>query len=63
MGLTGDPTDKKGNEGEVQNLEEEYGRVTIVRDLQARKKEMMELVKEGGPGSGFVGLSGGFWDD
>ena len=60
MGLTGDPTDKKGNEGEVQNLEEEYGRVTIVRDLQARKKEMMELVKEGGPGSGFVGLSGGF---
>ena len=60
MGLMGDATNKKVNEGEAQNLEDEYGRVTIVRDLQTRKKEMMELVKEGGPGSGFVGLSGGF---
>ncbi|KAL8750993.1 MAG: hypothetical protein Q9199_006711, partial [Rusavskia elegans] len=40
-------------------LDNEYGRVTIVPDLQARKKLMMELVRDGGPGSGFVALSGG----
>ncbi|KAL8976526.1 MAG: hypothetical protein Q9205_007476, partial [Flavoplaca limonia] len=40
-------------------LDSEYGRVTIVSDLQARKKLMMELVRDGGPGSGFVALSGG----
>ncbi|KAL9010581.1 MAG: hypothetical protein Q9173_004492, partial [Seirophora scorigena] len=33
-------------------LEEEYGPVTVVADLQARKKYMMELVRDGGPGSG-----------
>ncbi|KAG7009442.1 hypothetical protein G7Y79_00002g005570 [Physcia stellaris] len=60
IGLQGDPAAREKKDGEAQNLEDEYGRVTIVRDLQARKKEMMELVKEGGPGSGFVGLSGGF---
>ncbi len=40
-------------------LDNEYGHVTIVSDLQARKKLMMELVRDGGPGSGFVALSGG----
>ncbi|KAI4268235.1 MAG: hypothetical protein L6R38_007914, partial [Xanthoria sp. 2 TBL-2021] len=40
-------------------LDNEYGHVSIVPDLQARKKLMMELVRDGGPGSGFVALSGG----
>ncbi|KAL8837240.1 MAG: hypothetical protein Q9170_002613 [Blastenia crenularia] len=40
-------------------LEEEYGRAIIVADLQDRKKKMIELVRDGGPGSGFVALSGG----
>ena len=48
----------KRKEAEV--LDEQFGRVTIVKDLQARKKMMMELVKEGGEGSGFIALSGGF---
>ena len=37
-----------------------YGHTTIVTDLQARKKLMCQLVNEGGPGSGFIALSGGF---
>ncbi|KAL8789404.1 MAG: hypothetical protein Q9213_001161 [Squamulea squamosa] len=40
-------------------LDDEFGHVMIVPDLQARKKKMMELVRDGGPGSGFVALSGG----
>ncbi|KAL8858774.1 MAG: hypothetical protein Q9178_004691 [Gyalolechia marmorata] len=40
-------------------LDSEFGHVTIVSDLQIRKKKMMELVRDGGPGSGFVALSGG----
>lgn len=37
-----------------------YGRTTIVGDVQMRKKMMANLVAKGGPGSGFIGLSGGF---
>ena len=40
-------------------LDSEFGHVIIVPDLQTRKKKMMELVRDGGPGSGFVALSGG----
>lgn len=40
--------------------ESEYGRTTVVKDIQARKKLMCQLVSEGGPGSGFIALSGGF---
>ncbi|KAL8916383.1 MAG: hypothetical protein Q9172_006325 [Xanthocarpia lactea] len=40
-------------------LDSEFGHVLIVSDLQLRKKKMMELVRDGGPGSGFVALSGG----
>lgn len=40
-------------------LDKEYGHVLIVSDIQARKKKMMELTRDGGPGSGFVALSGG----
>lgn len=40
--------------------ESEYGVTTIVRDMHSRKRMMAELVMEGGPGSGFVSLAGGF---
>ncbi|KAL8923367.1 MAG: hypothetical protein Q9208_004637 [Pyrenodesmia sp. 3 TL-2023] len=51
--------DKGGDEEEAKLLlNEEYGHVKIVPDIQIRKKYMMELVRDGGPGSGFVALSG-----
>ena len=40
--------------------EEIFGRVIVVSDMQARKKRMAQEVASGGPGSGFIGLSGGF---
>lgn len=36
------------------------GRILIVPDLAQRKKEMARLIATGGPGSGFIALSGGF---
>ncbi|KAL4918007.1 hypothetical protein BDW62DRAFT_70175 [Aspergillus aurantiobrunneus] len=38
----------------------EFGVTTIVADMHTRKRMMAEKVKEGGPGSGFVALAGGF---
>ncbi|PYH44686.1 LOG family protein [Aspergillus saccharolyticus JOP 1030-1] len=40
--------------------ETEYGTVTIVPDMHTRKRLMAQKVLEGGPGSGFVALAGGF---
>ncbi len=37
-----------------------YGRTTVVADMHARKQLMAKEVMEGGPGSGFVALSGGY---
>lgn len=37
-----------------------YGRTTVVSDMHARKQLMATEVMEGGPGSGFVALSGGY---
>jgi len=37
-----------------------YGRTTVVKDMHTRKKIMAEEVFAGGPGSGFIGLSGGY---
>ncbi|KAI4157368.1 MAG: hypothetical protein LQ342_008326 [Letrouitia transgressa] len=37
-----------------------YGRMTIVKDMHSRKNLMAKEVIEGGPGSGFVALSGGY---
>ncbi|KAL8707153.1 MAG: hypothetical protein Q9220_007765 [cf. Caloplaca sp. 1 TL-2023] len=37
-----------------------YGRTTIVADMHTRKHMMAKEVIEGGPGSGFVALSGGY---
>ncbi|KAJ5180306.1 hypothetical protein N7492_003516 [Penicillium capsulatum] len=40
--------------------ESEYGVTTIVEDMHTRKRLMATKVLEGGPGSGFVSLAGGF---
>lgn len=40
--------------------ESEYGMTTIVPDMHTRKRIMATKVIEGGPGSGFVALGGGF---
>ena len=40
--------------------EEKYGVTTVVPSLSARKQLMCTLTSSGGPGSGFIALSGGF---
>lgn len=40
--------------------EDIYGRTTVVADMHSRKLRMARDVIEGGPGGGFVALSGGF---
>ncbi|KAI4137074.1 MAG: hypothetical protein LQ341_005297 [Variospora aurantia] len=47
-------------EGKGHIDEELYGRTTVVPDMHTRKKLMAKEVIEGGPGSGFVAMSGGF---
>ena len=37
-----------------------YGKVTQVEDMHTRKKMMAQEVMTGGPGSGFIALTGGF---
>jgi len=40
--------------------EAEFGRTTVVKDMHSRKHMMAQEVIAGGPGSGFVALSGGY---
>ncbi|RAL00296.1 LOG family protein [Aspergillus ibericus CBS 121593] len=40
--------------------ESNFGMVTVVPDMHTRKRLMAQKVLEGGPGSGFVALAGGF---
>ena len=37
-----------------------YGRTTVVKDMHTRKQRMAREVIAGGPGGGFVALSGGY---
>ncbi|PSN68157.1 lysine decarboxylase-like protein-like protein [Corynespora cassiicola Philippines] len=37
-----------------------YGKTTVVKDMHTRKQMMAKEVIEGGPGGGFVALSGGY---
>ncbi|KAH6684724.1 hypothetical protein B0J14DRAFT_573449 [Halenospora varia] len=39
---------------------EVYGKTTVVKDMHTRKSMMAQEVLAGGPGSGFVALSGGY---
>ncbi|MCJ1462865.1 hypothetical protein MMC07_001468 [Pseudocyphellaria aurata] len=41
-------------------IESQYGRKVVVKDLHERKRMMAREIISGGPGSGFIGLSGGF---
>lgn len=40
--------------------EKVYGKTTIVPDMHTRKRMMSSMVCAGGPGSGFIALSGGY---
>jgi uncharacterized protein (TIGR00730 family) len=40
--------------------EGEFGQTTVVEDMHTRKRLMAQRVMEGGPGSGFVALAGGY---
>ncbi|KAF2197159.1 hypothetical protein GQ43DRAFT_466619 [Delitschia confertaspora ATCC 74209] len=43
------------------NIDESiYGRTTVVKDMHTRKQMMAQEVINGGPGGGFVALSGGY---
>lgn len=37
-----------------------FGKTTVVVDMHTRKRMMCSLVQKGGPGSGFIAMSGGF---
>ncbi|ERF69315.1 hypothetical protein EPUS_04020 [Endocarpon pusillum Z07020] len=53
---------QKIDSGEKASLPQksEYGLTTVVSDMHTRKKAMAQMVIEGGPGSGFVALAGGY---
>lgn len=51
---------KKIDENKGLLQETEYGMTTIVPDMHTRKRLMASKVMEGGPGSGFVALAGGY---
>jgi uncharacterized protein (TIGR00730 family) len=48
------------SESTGEEFEAKFGRMTIVPDMHSRKQLMAKKVIEGGPGSGFVALSGGY---
>ncbi|KAI1809412.1 hypothetical protein GGS20DRAFT_303511 [Poronia punctata] len=52
--------EKKDANGYHVPEERVYGRTTVVKDMHTRKRLMAQEVMEGGPGSGFIALSGGF---
>ena len=61
LGMKEEITKQERAEAESALLsEEKFGKTTIVADVQIRKKVMCNLVATGGPGSGFIALSGGF---
>ena len=51
---------KKGSSSDGPNNDQKYGRLTITPSLSARKNRLISLTHSGGPGSGFIALSGGF---
>ncbi|KAL9128572.1 MAG: hypothetical protein Q9217_002771 [Psora testacea] len=60
QGRPGPADDAKADGGNIEIDEKIYGRTTVVRDMHTRKQLMAKKVMEGGPGSGFVALSGGY---
>ena len=55
-------TDEEKVEYDVPNRPdpEVFGNLIVVKDMHTRKRRMAKEVQEGGPGSGFVGLPGGY---
>lgn len=51
-----DPTDPNAHKIDSKT----FGRTTVVKDMHTRKQMMAREVIEGGPGGGFVALSGGY---
>jgi len=66
----GKQAEKTMSENELQKIdnysapnilkESEFGATTIVPDMHTRKRLMAQKVIDGGPGSGFVALAGGY---
>lgn len=52
--------EQDADKGGIANADNAFGRTTIVPDMHTRKQLMAKKVMEGGPGSGFVALSGGY---
>jgi len=50
----------RGPDGKLLPVYEKYGRTTVVQDMHTRKQLMAQEVLAGGPGSGFIALSGGY---
>jgi uncharacterized protein (TIGR00730 family) len=50
----------KGPDGRLLPAYKMYGKTTVVKDMHTRKQMMAQEVINGGPGSGFVALSGGY---
>lgn len=50
---------KRANTGDL-IPQSEFGNTIVVRDMHTRKRMMAERVVQGGPGSGFVALAGGY---
>jgi uncharacterized protein (TIGR00730 family) len=48
---------KPANSGVDESI---YGQMTVVADMHTRKQRMAKEVLAGGPGSGFIALSGGY---
>ncbi|KAI5363504.1 Putative LOG family protein [Septoria linicola] len=49
-----------GMEEQKKDDDEKFGKTIVVQDMHTRKKTMVDEVRAGGPGSGFVALSGGY---
>ena len=50
----------KSPSGQLLPAYDVYGRTTVVKDMHTRKQLMAQEVLAGGPGSGFIALSGGY---
>lgn len=55
-----DEIEDKGEKEQKKVDEAKFGKTTVVPDMHTRKKTMTDEVLAGGPGSGFVALSGGY---
>jgi len=60
VSTTPDGAFKRGADGKMLPAYDIYGRTTVVADMHTRKHQMAQEVLAGGPGSGFIALSGGY---